>query len=82
MFALMITREEGDSNSNDPIEHVNSLQLTIALQIEGLINKLTYVLVLVNGVGVKAMIDKSSTHNFMVSKEATRISLNLKEDTC
>ena len=40
-----------------------------------------HVPVILNGVHVKAMMDSGVTHNFMATKEATRLGLKLKEDT-
>ena len=35
----------------------------------------------VNGVQVKALVDGGATHNFVATKEATRLVLKLEEDT-
>lgn len=44
------------------------------------INKMMYVLVWVNEMRVKAMIDMCPTHNVMVSKDVARFGLNAKKD--
>ena len=40
-----------------------------------------HVHVIVNGVQVKALVDSSATHNFVATREATRLGLKLEEDT-
>ena len=35
----------------------------------------------VNGVQVKALVDSGATHNFVATREATRLGLKLEEDT-
>ena len=35
----------------------------------------------VNGVQVKALVDSGATHNFVTTREATRLGLKLEEDT-
>ncbi|RVW38113.1 hypothetical protein CK203_091307 [Vitis vinifera] len=61
---------------------VNPLQLLDVLHDETLVQKsLMHVPVILNGVHVKAMMDSGVTHNFMATREATRLGLKLKEDT-
>ena len=76
----MIVKEKWDNESNDPTIWVNPLQLITTLHKEGFIDKLMYVLLLVNVMDVKAMIDTWVTHNYLASMKATRLELNLEED--
>ena len=40
-----------------------------------------FMLALVNGVWVNAMVDNEATHNFVATRESERLSLNLEEGT-
>lgn len=47
---------------------------------ESLINKLIYVPIWVNGIGMKAMIDMGATYNCLASKEVARLGLNVEKN--
>ena len=40
-----------------------------------------HVYAIMNGVQVKAMVDSLATHNFVATREATRLGLELEKDT-
>ena len=78
---LVFADNEGESDSKTP-PRVNPLQLLDVLHGETPVQKsLMHVPVILNGVQVKTIMDSGVTHNFMATKEATRLGLKLKEDT-
>lgn len=72
---------KGESDSKTP-HKVNLLKLLKVIHGETPIQKsLMHVHAIMNGVQVKAMVDKSATHNFVATKEAAKLGLKLEEDT-
>ena len=77
----MTTDDKGESDLKTPLR-VNPLQLLNVINGETLVQKsLRYVHVVVNGVQVKALVDSGATHNFVTTRETTRLGLKLEEDT-
>lgn len=73
-------------NGNEPdmgrSSRVNPLQLLNVLRTKSSVHKgLMYDMVLVNGVQTKAMLDSGTTHNFVASREAKKLGLELVKDT-
>ena len=78
---IMTINEKGESNL-ETLSRVDPLQLLNVIHGETPIQKsLMHVHVIVNGVQVKAMVDNGATHNFVVTREATKLGLKLEEDT-
>ncbi|RVW70978.1 putative disease resistance RPP13-like protein 1 [Vitis vinifera] len=81
LSALVTVDNKGDSNSETP-PRVNPLQFLNVINGETLVQKsLMHVHAVVNGVQVKALVDSGATHNFVATRKATRLGLNLEEDT-
>ena len=81
LSALVTADDKGDSDS-ETAPRVNPLQLLNVINGETPVQKsLMHVHVIVNGVQVKALVDSSATHNFVATREATRLGLKLEEDT-
>ena len=81
LSALVTVDDKGESDLETPLR-VNPLQLLNVFNGETLVQKsLMHVHVVVNGVQVKALVDSSATHNFVATREATRLGLKLEEDT-
>ena len=81
LSALVTVHDNGDSNSETP-PRVNPLQLLNVINGETLVPKsLMHVHAFVNDVQVKALVDNGATHNFVATREATRLGLKLEEDT-
>ena len=77
----MTTDDNGDFDS-ETLPRVNPLQLLNVFNGETLVQKsLMHVHVVVNGVQVRALVDDGATHNFVATREATRLRLKLEEDT-
>ncbi|RVW90844.1 Retrovirus-related Pol polyprotein from transposon 17.6 [Vitis vinifera] len=73
--------DKRDSDSKTP-PRVNPLQLLNVINGETPIQKsLMHVHAVVNGVQVKALMDSGATHNFVATREATRLGLKLEKDT-
>ena len=66
----MARKEEQDSDSNDPTPQLNPLQVVTTFHKPNLISKLMYVLVQVNGVVVRAMVDTGATECCLSSNVA------------
>ena len=82
LSTLMTTNNKGESDSEETPLRVNPLQLLNMINGETPVQKsLMHVHVIVNGVQVKALVDSSATHNFVATREATRLGLKLEEDT-
>ena len=80
LSALVTADDKGDSHPDTP--RVNPLQLLNVIHGETPVQKsLMHVHAVVNGVQVKALVDSGATHNFVATREATRLGLKLKEDT-
>ena len=81
LSALVTTDDKGDSDS-ETAPRVNLLQLLNVINGETLVQKsLMHVHAVVNGVQVKALVDSGATHNFVATREATRLELKLEDDT-
>ncbi|KAL6350766.1 hypothetical protein AAG906_028237 [Vitis piasezkii] len=81
LSALVTVDDKGESDSETP-SRVNPLQLLNVIHGETLVQKsLMHIYAVVNGVQVKALVDSGATHNFMATREATRLGLKLEEDT-
>ena len=81
LSALVTADDKGESDLKTPLR-VNPLQLLNVINGETLVQKsLRYVHVVVNGVQVKALVDSGATHNFVDTREATRLGLKLEKDT-
>ena len=81
LSALMTADDKRDSDSETPPK-VNPLQLLNVINGETSVQKsLMHVHVVVNGVQVKALVDSGATHNFVATREATKLGLKLEEDT-
>ncbi|RVW26159.1 Retrovirus-related Pol polyprotein from transposon 297 [Vitis vinifera] len=81
LSALVTTDDKGDSDS-ETAPRVNPLQLLNMINGETPVQKsLMHVHAVVNGVQVKALVDNGATHNFVATREATRLGLKLEEDT-
>ena len=77
----MSANDKGDSDS-ETAPRVNPLQLLNVINGETPVQKsLMHVYVVVNGVQVKALVDNGVAHNFVATREATRLGLKLEEDT-
>ena len=77
----MTADDKRDSDSETPPK-VNPLQLLNVINGETSVQKsLMHVHVVVNGVQVKALVDSGATHNFVATREATKLGLKLEEDT-
>ena len=77
----MTTDDKEESDSETP-PRVNPLQLLNVTNGETPVQKsLMHVHAVVNGVQVKALVDSGATHNFVATKEGTRLVLKLEEDT-
>ena len=68
-------KEEQDSDSDDSTPQLNPLQLVNSFHKPNLVNKLMYVLVQVNGVVVRAMVDTGATECCLSSNIAAAASL-------
>ena len=76
MSALQTTRkEEQESDSDDSTSQLNPLQLVNTFHKPNLINKLMYVLVQVNGVVVRAMVDIGATECCLSNSIAAAVGL-------
>ena len=81
LSALVTTDDKGDFDS-ETAPRVNPLQLLNVINGETLVQKsLMHVHAVVNGVQVKALVDSGATHNFVATRDATRLGLKLEEDT-
>ncbi|RVW19037.1 Retrovirus-related Pol polyprotein from transposon 17.6 [Vitis vinifera] len=81
LSTLVSANDKGDSDS-ETIPRVNPLQLLNVINGETPVQKsLMHVHAVVNGVQVKALVDSGATHNFVATREATRLGLKLEEDT-
>ncbi|RVW60334.1 Transposon Tf2-2 polyprotein [Vitis vinifera] len=81
LSALVTADDKGDSDS-ETAPRVNPLQLLNVINGETPVQKsLMHVHAVVNGVPVKALVDSGATHNFVATREATRLGLKLEEDT-
>ena len=81
LSTLVTTDNKGESDSETPLR-VNPLQLLNMINGETPVQKsLMHVHTVVNGVQVKALVDSGATHNFVATREATRLGLKLEEDT-
>ena len=79
--ALVTVNDKGESNL-ETLSRSNPLQLLNVIHGETLVQKsLMHVHAIVNGVQVKAMVDNGTTHNVVVTREATKLGLKLEEDT-
>ena len=77
----MSANDKGDSDS-ETAPRVNPLQLLNVINGEAPVQKsLMHVHAMVNGVPVKALVDSGATHNFLATREATKLGLKLEEDT-
>ncbi|WKA05087.1 hypothetical protein VitviT2T_023072 [Vitis vinifera] len=80
LSALVTADDKGDSHPDTP--RVNPLQLLNVIHGETPVQKsLMHVHAMVNGVQVKALVDNGVAHNFVATREATRLGLKLEEDT-
>ena len=69
----MTTDDKRDSDSDTP-SRFNPLQLLNVINGETLVQKsLMHVHAIVNGVQVEALVDNDATHNFVATREATRL---------
>ena len=81
LSALVTADDKGDSDS-ETAPRVNPLQLLNMINGEIPVHKsLMHVHAMVNGVPVKALVDSGATHNFVPTREATRLGLKLEKDT-
>ncbi|XP_034674441.1 uncharacterized protein LOC117905666 [Vitis riparia] len=81
LSAPVTADDKGDSDS-ETAPRVNPLQLLNVINGETPVQKsLMHVHAVVNGVSVKALVDNGATHNFVATREATRLGLKLEEDT-
>ena len=81
MFALQTARKEDqDSDSDDLTPQLNPLQLLNTFHKPNLVNKLMYVLVQVNGVVVRAMVDTGETECCLSSNIAAAAGLTVEPD--
>lgn len=77
----MTIDDKGEFNSEAP-QRVNPFQLLNVIHGETLIQKsLMNVCAIMNRVQVKAMVDSGATHNFVVTRKATKLGLKLEDDT-
>ena len=81
LSALVTADDKGDSDSKTT-PRVNPLRLLNVINGETPVQKsLMHVHVVVNGVQVKTLVDSGATHNFVATREATRLGLKLEENT-
>ena len=81
LSAFVTTDDKGEFDL-ETSPRVNPLQLLNVINGETLAQKsLMHVHAIVNGVQVKTLVDSGATHNFVATKEATRLGLKLEEDT-
>ena len=81
LSALVTADDNGESDSETPLR-VNPLQFLNVINGETPVQKsLMHVHTVVNGVQVKALMDSGATHNFVATRTATKLGLNLEEDT-
>ena len=78
VYALQTARKEQDSDSDDLTPQLNPLQVVTTFHKPNLINKLMYVLVQVNGVVVRAMVDTGATDCFLSSNIAAVVGLTVE----
>ena len=79
MSALQTARkEEQDSDSDGSTSQLNPLQLVNTFHKPNLVNKLMYVLVQVNGVVVRAMVDTGATECCLSSSIAAAAGLTVE----
>ena len=81
LSTLVTIDDKGDFDSETP-PRVNPLQLLNVINGETPVQKsLMHVYAVVNGVQVKALVYNDATHNFVATREATRLGLKLEKDT-
>ena len=75
-----IIAEEGEDNGVEVPIRANPLQLLNAIRAEVTHNGLTYIELLTGGQKIVALVDSGATHNFLSTKEASRLRLKLARD--
>ena len=77
LSALQNTKKE-DSDSDDSSPQLNPLQVLTTLHTPMFFYQLMYVLVHLNGICVKAMIDTGAAHSFLARSVAAKLNMRIK----
>ena len=75
-----IIAEDGENNRSEALTRANPLQLLNVIRAEATHKGLMYVELLTGGQKIVALVDSGAIHNFISTREPTKLSLKIQMD--